>query len=85
MLVSHEVPISLLKYSQNFNDYDYCLLHLTYDHQEYKNYYIDAIKKGRKVLQTSDQQGVNIQNIHRVQVQFPIKNKQRNKQTKTQS
>ena len=50
MLVSHEVPISLLKYSQNFNDYDYCLLHLTYDHQEYKNYYIDAIKKGRKVL-----------------------------------
>ena len=50
MLVSHEVPISLLKYSQNFNDYDYCLLHLTYEYPEYKEYYINAIKKGRKVL-----------------------------------
>lgn len=50
MLVSHEVPIKLLEKSQKFNDYDYCLLHLTYDNAYYKQYYINAVKKGRKVL-----------------------------------
>ena len=28
MLISHEVPIELLEKSLEFNDYDYCLLHL---------------------------------------------------------
>lgn len=50
MLVSHEVPICLLEESHNFNDYDYCLLHLTYTHKKYKDYYINAINHGRKVL-----------------------------------
>lgn len=50
MLISHEVPISLLEKSKEFNDYDYCLLHLTYENEEYKQFYIDSIKQGRKVL-----------------------------------
>lgn len=49
MLISHEVPISLLEESKSFNDYDYCLLHLTAI-SEYKKYYQQAIKEGRKVL-----------------------------------
>lgn len=50
MLISHEVPLSLLDVSKNFNDYDYCLLHLTYEKDAYKSYYINASKNGRKVL-----------------------------------
>ena len=50
MLVSHEVPLSLLNESRKFNDYDYCLLHLTYQYPQYKQFYIDSLKKGRKVL-----------------------------------
>ena len=47
MLISHEVPINLFEESKKFNDYDYCLLHLTYSHPEYKKYYMDAGKSGR--------------------------------------
>lgn len=50
MLVSHEVPISLLEKSRSFNDYDYCLLHLTYENEQYKQFYVDSIKSGRRVL-----------------------------------
>lgn len=50
MLISHEVPIALLEKSRKFNDYDYCLLHLTYEYPEYRQYYIDAVKSGRRVL-----------------------------------
>lgn len=39
MLISHEVPIDMLKRSTSFNDYEYCLLHLTYDHPEYRAFY----------------------------------------------
>lgn len=50
MQVSHEVPLSVLSKSEEFNDYDYCLLHLTYENKTYKEYYQNAVKKGRKVL-----------------------------------
>lgn len=50
MLISHEVPMKLLKESITFNDYDYCLLHLTYENDEYKQFYRDSLKKGRKVI-----------------------------------
>lgn len=42
MLISHEVPIDMLKRSTSFNDYDYCLLHLTYNHPEYRAFYKDS-------------------------------------------
>lgn len=49
MLISHEVPISMLEDSKAFNDYDYCLLHLL-NRPEYLNYYKKASESGRKVL-----------------------------------
>lgn len=49
MLVSHEIPISIFEESKKFNDYDYCLLHLTAI-PEYRDFYINSIKEGRKVL-----------------------------------
>ena len=50
MLISHEIPISMLEDSKQFNDYDYCLLHLTYEYPEYKQYYIDSAKAGRLTI-----------------------------------
>lgn len=50
MLISHEVPLALMEESRKFNDYDYCLLHLTYKYPEYKKFYQDSIASGRKVL-----------------------------------
>lgn len=50
MLVSHEIPISVFSIFKRMNDYDYCLLHLTYENEQYKNYYINAVKEGRQVL-----------------------------------
>lgn len=49
MKISHEVPISMLKESEKFNDYDYCLLHLL-ENEDYRGYYVAASTKGRKVL-----------------------------------
>jgi hypothetical protein len=48
--ISHECPISLLKESYKFNDYDYCLVHLLEENKKYKDYYFNAKKKNRHVL-----------------------------------
>ena len=48
--ISHEVPRCLLKASQEFNDYDYCLPHLLDEDKEYKEYFIDAKNKGRYII-----------------------------------
>ena len=50
MLVSHESPISILKESRDYNDYDYALVHLFETHPEYYNFFKDSIKMGRQVL-----------------------------------
>lgn len=50
MLISHEVPIELLEKSLEFNDYDYCLLHLTFNNDKYTNFYINNSNNGRKIL-----------------------------------
>lgn len=51
MLVSHEVPISLLYASRSFNDYDYCLVHLLDTHPKYREYYERSINHyDREVL-----------------------------------
>lgn len=44
MLVSHEVPLSLLEKSRTFNDYDYALVHLFEIYPAYKQFYIDSLK-----------------------------------------
>jgi hypothetical protein len=50
MLVSHESPISILKESRDYNNYDYALVHLFETHPEYYNFFKDSIKMGRQVL-----------------------------------
>ena len=45
MLISHEVPINLLEKSKKFNDYDYCLLHLTYKYPEYRKFYRNSDRR----------------------------------------
>ena len=39
MKVSHELPIELLHYSYEWNDYDYCLPHLTDHYLQYRIYF----------------------------------------------
>lgn len=45
MKVSHETPVSLLDYSREYNDFDYCLVHLLHEnagspqHLAYHNFY----------------------------------------------
>ena len=48
--ISHEIPISLLEESKYINDYDYCLVHLLDQNEDYKNFYMNSVKEGRKVL-----------------------------------
>ena len=50
MKVSHEVPRCLLTASPQFNDYDYCLPHLLDIDEEYKQYFLEAKKKGRYII-----------------------------------
>ena len=48
--VSHEVPFSLLKESEIFNDYDYCLPHLLDHNEEYRKYFYEAKAKNRYII-----------------------------------
>ena len=51
MKVSHEVPLSLLQESRNFNDYDYALVHLFPEQREYYNFFTESLRRyGRKVI-----------------------------------
>jgi len=48
--VSHEVPLSLLEDSFIFNGYDYCLPHLLFKYEKYKNYFLNARQNGRFII-----------------------------------
>lgn len=37
--VSHESPVSILEYSKEYNDFDYCLVHLLDSQPEYKQFF----------------------------------------------
>lgn len=50
MLISHEVPISLLKDSLDFNDYNYCLVHLLETHPAYKEFYLNSRNDSKELL-----------------------------------
>lgn len=50
MKISHEVPLSLLKYNYEWSDYDYLLPHLLDKHPEYKEYFLNARKDGRFII-----------------------------------
>ena len=42
MKVSHELPLSLLKYSKKWNDYEYCLPHLLDQNEQYRLHFQKA-------------------------------------------
>lgn len=48
--VSHEVPLSLLEQSREFNDYDYALVHLFEQFPQYYDFYKQSVEQGRDVL-----------------------------------
>jgi hypothetical protein len=39
MKISHELPLSLMKFAYKWNDYDYCLPHLIDQYTEYKEFF----------------------------------------------
>ena len=50
MKISHECPISLLEESREFNDYDYALVHLFEENEDYFEFFKESISLGRKVI-----------------------------------
>ena len=50
MLVSHESPLALLEKSREYNDYDYCLVHLLDQYPEYLKFFEESKRLGRRIL-----------------------------------
>ena len=51
LLVSHESPIQLFEESLNYNDYQYCLVHLMEENEEYRDWFLTVNKRfGADVL-----------------------------------
>lgn len=50
MRIAHEAPLSIMNRVQNYTDYDYALVHLFEESEEYFNFFIDALAKGRHVI-----------------------------------
>ena len=50
MLISHEAPKNIMNLVQEYTDYDYCLVHLMQESNEYRNFFFDAKKKKRKII-----------------------------------
>lgn len=50
MEISHECPLSIVKESRKFNDYDYALVHLFEEIPGYFGFFQDSLVMGRKVL-----------------------------------
>ena len=50
MKISHEVPLCLLEDSLDFNDYDYCLVHLLDKDKDYVDFFMKAKQQGRYII-----------------------------------
>ena len=50
MLIAHEAPMKIMPFVQSQTDYDYCLVHLLEESEEYLNFFIKAKKDGRKII-----------------------------------
>ena len=48
--ISHELPISLLEYSSDWNDYEYCLPHLMDKYSDYRQYFLDSRERDRFII-----------------------------------
>lgn len=50
MKISHELPLSLFPYSQDWNDYEYCLPHLLDKYSDYRQFFLDSRERGRFII-----------------------------------
>lgn len=50
MKIAHESPLSLLRFSRTYNDYDYALVHLFETEPEYFAFFEQSIYEGRQVI-----------------------------------
>ena len=50
MKIMHELPLSLMEYSSEWCDGDYCLPHLLDKHPEYKEYFLKVKEDGRFII-----------------------------------
>lgn len=50
MKISHELPLSLLEHSLDWNDYEYCLPHLLDKHSDYRQYFLDSRERDRFII-----------------------------------
>ena len=50
MLVSHEVPLRYMREMRDHMDYDYALVHLLDENEEYRNYFFESRRLGRKII-----------------------------------
>jgi hypothetical protein len=50
MKISHELPLSLLEHSLDWNDYEYCLPHLLDKHADYRQYFLDSRERDRFII-----------------------------------
>jgi hypothetical protein len=50
MKISHELPLSLMKFAYKWNDYDYCLPHLIDHYPEYKEFFEYSRTHGRFII-----------------------------------
>lgn len=48
--IAHEAPISIFKRVQQLTGYDYALVHLFEENEEYYQQFVDAIDQGREVI-----------------------------------
>ena len=50
MKVSHELPLNLMQYAYEWNDYDYCLPHLLDEYQQYRLFFQKSKKDKRFII-----------------------------------
>lgn len=48
--IAHEAPLALMPSVQRMTDYDYALVHLFEESQEYYDFFVAALAKGREVI-----------------------------------
>ena len=54
MLITHEAPLDMLYTTRAYTDYDYCLVHLLDESQEYEEFFLEAKKEKCKQKQSKE-------------------------------
>jgi hypothetical protein len=50
MLVAHEAPLKIMRRVREQTDYCYCLVHLLEESKEYRDFFFESKKMGRKII-----------------------------------